>query len=99
LNTGIKRNDTNTWGNDRWPINYRGIKHFKSGHADFMWNLRCKPNILQVFRDLWETDNLLTSFDGFGVMTPHHTYKNTKNWWHTDQSPEKNRTSLCPGID
>ena len=49
LDTGIKRNDLTTWGDDRWPPSFRGIINtLEISHQDFVWRVRQHPRILQV---------------------------------------------------
>ena len=49
LDTGIKRDDPATWGDDRWPSSFRGIINtLEVSHQDFVWRVRQNPRILQV---------------------------------------------------
>ncbi len=49
LETGIKRSDPTTWGDDRWPASFRGIINtLEIAHQDFVWRVRQHPKILQV---------------------------------------------------
>ena len=49
LETGIDRHDSTTWGDDRWPSNFRGIINtLEISHQDFVWRVRQHPKILQV---------------------------------------------------
>ena len=49
LDTGIKRGDPATWGDDRWPSSFRGIINtLEVSHQDFVWRVRQNPRILQV---------------------------------------------------
>ena len=56
-------------------------------HSDVMWRLRLHPNVLAEFRRLWNTDDIVTSFDGIGVSNGEFTLP-----WHVDQerhSPDR----------
>ena len=33
-------------------------------HEDWVWQIRQEPGIVDAFAQLWETDDLLVSFDG-----------------------------------
>ena len=59
LETGIKRDDPKTWGEDRWPSSFRGIINtLEVSHQDFVWRVRQNPRILQVrYRDFNEAFN------------------------------------------
>ena len=52
---------------------------------------RCStPKIINVFKNIYDTDDLLVSFDGASFSPPHEItkrgyYKNN-NWLHVDQS-------------
>lgn len=49
LETGIRRDDPKTWGEDRWPSSFRGIINtLEVSHQDFVWRVRQNPRILQV---------------------------------------------------
>lgn len=64
------------------------IKHYKSGHSSFAWFIRTRPGVLSVFEDLYNTNDLVVSFDGQCYFPPGQQKRN--NWWiHTDQAPAK----------
>ena len=49
LQTGINRNDPDTWGDDRWPSSFRGIINtLEIAHQDFVWRVRQNPKVLKV---------------------------------------------------
>lgn len=91
LGKGIDRNDTSTWGNDRWPTGSKGI--LLAGQSELMWTLRSEPQILEIFRKLWETESLAVSFDGFSIFRPPEVniewQTTTVPWYHTDQNGSK----------
>ena len=70
-------------------IDYHGIfKYFQVGHQRFAWLLRTNPKIINVFKSLWDTDELVVSFDSCCYYP--NTYKGTESYWiHSDQSPLK----------
>ena len=62
------------------PYNLHGIFKHWVGHLPAVWETReaCIP----IFSDLWGTNDLLTSFDGFCYMNGR---KEFKHWMHCDQ--------------
>ena len=70
-------------------IDYNGIfKHHQVGHQRFAWLARTNPKILNIFKALWNTDELVTSFDGCCYYP--YEYKGEDHFWiHTDQSSRK----------
>ena len=69
-------------------------QHFWIGHAQFNWDLRMNPKLINVFKNIYDTDDLLVSFDGASFAPPHEItkrgyYKNN-NWLHVDQSYLRN---------
>ena len=66
-------------------------------HCQFPWDIRQNPAVVNVFRTLWDTDDLVTSFDGLSVhFPPESTGKgwyrgaDTGDWLHCDQSFSNN---------
>ena len=46
-------------------INPHGIyKYHQAGHTKHAWFIRTRPTVQNVFKKLWNTDNLIVSFDG-----------------------------------
>lgn len=70
-------------------IHGNGIfKYFEIGHQRFAWLARTNPKIVNIFKELWNTDNLVTGFDGCCYYP--NDYKGEENYWtHTDQSSHK----------
>lgn len=90
--TGIDRNNRETWKTANWPPSIRGlIQHYKIGHAKFVWDLRTEQAIINIFAQLWGTDDLLVSFDGACLAKPSHkeVEMQTDSWAHIDQGPRK----------
>ena len=70
-------------------IDYNGIyKHHEVGHQRFAWLARTNPKILNIFKQLWKTDELVTGFDGCCYYPPNYQGKHSF-WIHTDQSSRK----------
>lgn len=94
LDTDIDRNEPATWGNGQWPPSMFGIIHRLSiGQEQFIWDLRQDPRVIEVFKQIWETDELLVSFDGMCILKPgqNQDMKERKKafWAHTDQGSHK----------
>lgn len=65
-------------------------QHWGVGHAQYAWDARQNPKLVEPFATLWgvRTDDLLVSFDGSSFHLPPETtnkgwYRNS--WLHTDQ--------------
>jgi len=70
-------------------INPFGIcRYHQIGHQPFIWNIRIHPKILKIFQYLWNTEDLIVSYDGVCYI-PETQYKNNshKSWIHVDQAP------------
>ena len=72
--------------NYEW-MNPHGIfKFHQAGHQRHAWYLRTRPAIQDVFRFLWNTDDIVSSFDG-SCYIPKSLSKRDTVWTHTDQAP------------
>lgn len=98
----LNRNDPQTWKyiHDLKPLHGMLFQHWGIGHAQYVWNLRTNPKILDIYKTIWSnilSQNEITepfdgsmkvSFDGasFGVP-PEDTNRgwNGKDWFHIDQ--------------
>lgn len=95
--TPIRRNDSKTWKNftDLMPLHNMLIQQHGVGHADVSWQVRQKPQIVDIFARFYDVDpnDLLVSFDGLSFHLPHEKTKiipSNKTWFHTDQSYTRN---------
>ena len=61
------------------------FKYHEVGHQYFAWYLRTRPKIIEVFQQIWETEELVVSFDGCCYIPEGFTKKDT-TWTHTDQA-------------
>ena len=55
-----------------------------------MWNVRSNRNIKKVYSHIWNTNELLVSFDGCGIFRNYHhdsAWRTTTGWYHVDQNP------------
>lgn len=68
-------------------VNPHGIyKYHEAGHTRHAWFLRTRPEIQKIFKELWNTDELIVSFDGCCYI-PKTCIKKDKYWTHSDQAP------------
>lgn len=72
------------------------FKFHQVGHQEFAWYLRTRPQIINTFASIWDTNenNLVCSFDGSCYIKKDNEKLNTKCWTHTDQAP-KNKGLTC----
>ncbi|CAF3817335.1 unnamed protein product [Rotaria sp. Silwood1] len=96
----IQRDNAKTW-DFLWPgIARLGIMSNDGiGHSQFMWSVRGNPNIKKIFSQIWQTSELLVSFDAAGCFRDwrlNPTWKTTSGWYHCDQHPirKPNRCSI-----
>ena len=86
-------NDKKTWKTENSPIIWsKGSATFSGfGQSEFMWFLRNIKNIKIPFCELYKTQDLSVSLDGFSVFLS-STQKSSR-WLHIDQNP--NNKHLC----
>ncbi len=72
--------------NYEWTIPHGIFKFHEVGHQRHAWYLRTRSSIQDVFRFIWNTDDIITSFDG-SCYIPKSLSKKDTNWTHTDQAP------------
>lgn len=89
----IDRNNPKTYKEYFKLLPNRGMlmQFWKIGHAQFVWNLRQNPKIVDIFAKIWycKPEDLLVSFDGASFhFPPEITNRGKMNrfWYHTDQS-------------
>ncbi len=100
----IKRNDETTWRNISllYPLHSMLIQHYSIGHAQFIWNIRQNPKIIDIFSKLYNVtpEELLVSFDGASFHLPPETTNKgwyRKTWFHVDQSFTKKGLKCIQG--
>ncbi|CAF1296028.1 unnamed protein product [Rotaria sordida] len=95
----IRRDDPETWSN-QWPSfsTHGVISGHGIGQSDFLWNVRSNEQVKQVFARIWNTRQLLVSFDGCGVFRDwryNPTWKTNGGWNHVDQNPKIKPHRCC----
>ena len=94
LGAGVDRTDPATWDDDRWPTAVHGgiLPAHGIGHSAAQWFIRSVPAVKQTFAAVWDTDDLLVSFDGMALWRPwklNPAWKTNRggSWLHIDQHP------------
>ena len=68
-------------------------KHHEAGHQEHAWFIRTRPKVKEVFAKVWNTEDLVVSFDG-NCWIP-KDFKGKDNFWcHSDQAP-KDKGRVC----
>lgn len=78
------------------------FQHWDFGHNPLSWHVRQNENVIQKFASIWNTNDLLTSFDGISVSLPCEITKRGwyrgKEWFHSDQSFKRNDFECVQGL-
>lgn len=95
-NVPIEEKDEKSWTSfyNLFPMHSMLLQHFGIGHAQFVWNLRQNPKIIECFQQIWNETDLLVSFDGVSFHLPPEKTKRgwyRQSWLHTDQRYTSNR--------
>lgn len=92
LETPLKRGDPLTWSTIKELYPNRGMlfQHWGIGHAQYLWDLRQNPKVVDVFAKFWSVkpEELLVSFDGASFGLPPEKTKigwHRRDWYHFDQ--------------
>ena len=81
----------------RWPLGCPGIfGAFGVGHCSAAWQARLHPNVRAVFAALYDTPQLVTSFDAVCAERPSKHTRSPFFRLHTDQNPT---TAAGSGFD
>lgn len=79
-------------------ISPHGIfKHFEAGHQRHAWYIRTRPKVLEAFKKIWKTDELVVSFDG-ACWISKDVKKPDNVWTHTDQAPSQEGLKCYQGF-
>lgn len=94
-------NKPETWVEKNLPLQSR-VKTYNSycvAHEKFIWDAKQEPGILEPFAKLWNTDELLVSFDSLNVTFPNRTdIPRRAPWDHIDQSPMRRGVHCIQGL-
>lgn len=90
--TPITRENPNSWRSFRYLFAKHSmlIQNWAYGHAQYVWDIRQNPKVVDVYSKLWECppEDLLVSFDGVAIHMPPETTKlgwYRQTWYHCDQ--------------
>ena len=79
-------------------IDPHGIyKYFKVGHTRYAWFIRTHVKVQEVFKKIWETDELVVSFDGSCYLN-NKINKVDNCWTHTDQASNCSELKCYQGL-
>lgn len=98
---GYDRNDPSTIREENLPvISERGMLGFYGvAHEDFVWDMRAEPGVIAAFETIFDTEDLIVSFDQINVTFPNRKdLKPNKRWAHQDQDPERAGLRCVQGI-
>ncbi|WVW86105.1 hypothetical protein I302_108144 [Kwoniella bestiolae CBS 10118] len=102
FNKGFKRDDRSTWRPENLPAFVWGGLFNRHGvqHEQWVWDVRSEQAIVDVFSKIWDTDELLVSFDSVNISLPFDENANFQKgaWPHTDQSPLRRHKHCIQGI-
>ncbi len=79
--------DRSNW-REVFPIhNKPGIFAGPAGQIQVMWDLRQDPRIVNIFAEIWNTNDLIVSMDGLSLMCPPEIREGYfEPWPHVDQT-------------
>ncbi|KAJ9144952.1 Phytanoyl-CoA dioxygenase [Pleurostoma richardsiae] len=100
-NVDLDLSDRSTWITSNLPYisDINTFNHYGVVHERFMWDIRQEPEIIGVFSKLWETDELLVSFDALNITLPQRPGHVPRiKWPHVDQSPYRDGQQCVQGI-
>ena len=76
-------------------VDPHGIYKFhEAGHQRHAWFIRTNPRVQSYFKALWQTEDLISSFDGSCYISK-NLGKKDNVWTHTDQSPRRTMSTAA----
>ena len=92
--TPIKKDNPESWREMKYlyPKHSMLIQNWSIGHAQYLWNIRQNPKIVEIFAKIWkcEKEDLLVSYDAVSYHMPPETtnlgWYRGNDWFHCDQS-------------
>ncbi|PWY94520.1 hypothetical protein BO94DRAFT_563149 [Aspergillus sclerotioniger CBS 115572] len=101
FDTPLDMNDPSTWKAENLPVQSKlnTFDNYGVVHEKFMWDARMEPGVVDAFAKVWETDELLVSYDSLNITFPNREDKPARPPWpHIDQSPFKRGMHCIQGI-
>lgn len=79
-------------------IDPHGIfKFHEIGHQEFAWFIRTRPYLIEIFKYLWNSDELVVSFDGSCYISK-NCKKKDNVWTHSDQASNDSKLKCFQGF-
>ena len=79
-------------------IDPHGIyKYNQAGHQEHAWYIRTHPKVIEIYKKLWECEDLVVSFDGSCYISK-DVKKQDNIWTHTDQAPNSKGIKCYQGF-
>lgn len=99
IEANIIKNDILDWiSKVKVPYATHGvIKHYQVGHQPFQWYTRCQESVQNPFKKIYNTNELVVSFDGIGYV-PAGIVRRDNFWMHTDQAPNNSNFISVQGL-
>ncbi|CAK7219742.1 hypothetical protein SBRCBS47491_003953 [Sporothrix bragantina] len=97
---GFDEKNPETWTADHLPVSFKGGMYmaYGSSHEKMMWEGRTEPAVVDIFEKLWETKELICSFDGFNCSMPNRKDLSWSPWPHCDQNPNRKGMQAVQGL-
>ncbi|TKX19248.1 hypothetical protein C1H76_8626 [Elsinoe australis] len=88
---GFDRNDPTKIHKDFLPvINEKGmVLNYAVSHEDWAWKIRSEPGVVDAFAKVYQTEDLIVSFDAINFQFNRTDLPANKPWPHQDQDPAK----------
>ena len=92
------KNSINCHDTIHYQTDPHGIyKTLEAGHQRHAWFIRTRPKVQDIYKKLWDTDELIVSFDG-SCYIPKTLQKKDNIWTHTDQAPKDTELKCYQGL-
>ncbi|KAJ5890761.1 uncharacterized protein N7473_006989 [Penicillium subrubescens] len=97
---GFDENDESTWTEAHLPVSFKGGMYFAYGsaHEKMAWEARTEPAVINIFETLWETKELICSFDGMNISMPRRKDLRWSPWPHCDQNQRRKGMQAVQGL-
>lgn len=80
-----------------YPSHRMLLKHWKVGHSKLAWYVRQNPKVINIFKEIWKEDDLITSFDACSIYILDKPVRENISWFHVDQSYTRNNRECIQG--
>lgn len=71
---------------------------YAAPHERMAWEARMEPAVIEIFEKLWETKELITSFDGLNISMPRRKDLTGTPWPHCDQNQARKGMQAVQGL-